>query len=292
VRKPMPRQLSIFSSEALLDPVNRQVVPGSREARKMTAGSGRKLSVCCKSASPLGACLRILLASETWGSTEYLLKWKGSATKSRRSIYRLVQSTRRNSGTDIGLSDTWPTPRKNENDQGNHEAIKQAGSSWLGQNRGSTVCTMLKATWATVTTQDQKTDNVCDQMYREAIANGEPVPTTAQRLRSTVKACWPTVDASDAGKTSRSGERKDEMLIGGLVRGTWPTPKSTESGPDYAIAGRENSGGISLPTAIGVPTSGCLARIPKFADRLTVLSCWLMGYSLEYIMNWEKKKSA
>ena len=39
---------------------------------------------------------------------------------------------------------------------------------------------------------------------------------------------WPTPTRAwaEGGQTSRSGDRKDEMLIGGLVRSTWLTPTS------------------------------------------------------------------
>lgn len=40
----------------------------------------------------------------------------------------------------------WPTPRANENDQCRSEDIAAAGSSWLGQNRGATVATMVTLT--------------------------------------------------------------------------------------------------------------------------------------------------
>jgi len=40
---------------------------------------------------------------------------------------------------------------------------------------------------------------------------------------------WPTPKASAAGETSRSGDRKNEPLMGGLMRGaTWPTVTSSE----------------------------------------------------------------
>lgn len=40
---------------------------------------------------------------------------------------------------------TWPTPRASENSQGpaNAQAMADAGSSWLGQNRGATVSTVV-----------------------------------------------------------------------------------------------------------------------------------------------------
>lgn len=60
-----------------------------------------------------------------------------------------------------------PTPRANENDQGNHEAIKEAGSSWKGQKRGATVSTII-AMLPTPTSRDHKGGTV------ERVENGNP----------------------------------------------------------------------------------------------------------------------
>jgi len=52
------------------------------------------------------------------------------------------------------------------------------------------------------------------------------------------------------GQTSRGGERKGELLMGGAAQMCgWPTPRAAEAGPDYAIMDRPDSGGISLQTA-------------------------------------------
>jgi hypothetical protein len=40
-------------------------------------------------------------------------------------------------------SSSLPTLRANDNDQGNHESIRDAGSSWKGQNRGATISTAI-----------------------------------------------------------------------------------------------------------------------------------------------------
>jgi len=48
-----------------------------------------------------------------------------------------------------------PPLRANDNDQGNHEAILKAGSSWKGQKRGSTVATAI-AMLPTCTARDYK----------------------------------------------------------------------------------------------------------------------------------------
>lgn len=83
----------------------------------MTAGSGRRLWRHSNLSGPLGAYSRTLLESRTWGSTEYLLRWKEKATKSGRYlIFRLAPWTPRNSGTASGL---WPTAQAFDGENGN-----------------------------------------------------------------------------------------------------------------------------------------------------------------------------
>jgi len=42
-------------------------------------------------------------------------------------------------------------------------------------------------------------------------------------------ASWPTPNVMEGGQTSRSGARKGELLMGGLVQAAWPTPRSEDS---------------------------------------------------------------
>ena len=98
-----------FSQPELL--ASQPAAPGSSEARQTTAGSGRRLSACLRSQSPLGRCLRTLLESSTWGSTESLLRWEGSATRSNRSLFRLVPLIRHRTGSEFGL---WATALKRD----------------------------------------------------------------------------------------------------------------------------------------------------------------------------------
>ena len=74
------------------------------------------------------------------------------------------------------------------------------------------------------------------------------------------------------------------------AKAAWATPKKAESGPDFAIANRQDSGGTSLPTqATGQMPSGCLARTERFVVRLMILSAWLMGYQWSYLKHWQRK---
>ena len=200
----------------------------------MTAGSGRKLCACLPKLSPIGLFSRILLESETWASTEYFLRWEGSATTARRSIFRLVPWTARSSETDIG---SWGTPRVSR-------------GQYMSGNDGKKLLT-LEGQLAT----------------------------------------WPTPDASEAGKTSRSGDRKDEPLIGGLVRTTWPTPNASDgSGGPCNLESRKGHS-VQLVDYIGQHPSGCLAQMERFVERLMNLSMWLMGYTAAYLVLWETASS-
>lgn len=104
------------TQESLFSPAdhraNQPVEPGSKEAKAMSAGSGRKLCACLRKQSRIASFSRTLLESSTWGSTEYFLRWEGSATKCNASIFRLVPWTRPNSDTESGssVSDHWATP--------------------------------------------------------------------------------------------------------------------------------------------------------------------------------------
>lgn len=75
--------------------------------------------------------------------------------------------------------------------------------------------------WATPTVHDEKND----RMGMEAKQRWDKKKTTGSDLaiQTAVNlADWPTPDTAKGGKTSRSGKRKNELLIGGIVRGMIP----------------------------------------------------------------------
>ena len=81
---------SLFSQEDF--PASRSVMPGSGEARTMTAISGQKCSESYKRQGQLGSLVRMLLASSAWHSTKCVLIWKRVDTKSSRSLFQLAVS--------------------------------------------------------------------------------------------------------------------------------------------------------------------------------------------------------
>ena len=92
---------SLFSQEDF--PASRSVVPGSNEARTMTAISGRKCSESYKRQGQLGSLVRMLLESSAWHSTKCVLTWKRVDTKSSRSLFQLAVSMPRTEETEYGL---------------------------------------------------------------------------------------------------------------------------------------------------------------------------------------------
>ena len=80
--------------------------------------------------------------------------------------------------------------------------------------------------------------------YRD---NGTKRQTTLNEL-----ATWPTPDASEAGKTSRGGDRVSEPLIGGMIRGTWGSSRQTDAkcGHSYTdgMTGKDLSKDLTLAT--------------------------------------------
>ena len=92
---------SLFSQEDF--PASRSVMPGSGEARTMTAISGRKCSESYKRQGQLGSLVRMLLESSAWHSTKCVLTWKRVDTKSSRSLFQLAVSMPSTEETEYGL---------------------------------------------------------------------------------------------------------------------------------------------------------------------------------------------
>jgi len=85
--------------------------PGSDEARKITAISGRKLSGSLRKSGPVGLLAKMLLDTSLWGSTTCLLTWGGRVTPRKHFLYQLRPSAPATDETEFSL---WPTPTAND----------------------------------------------------------------------------------------------------------------------------------------------------------------------------------
>ena len=111
---------SLFSQEDF--PASRSVVPGSEEARQMTAISGRKCLELYKKQNPLGLLVKMLLVSSIWNSKKRLLTWKIMVTKSNRLLFQLAPLMPYIAGTGFRL---LPTPTASDKTYGRRPTTKR-----------------------------------------------------------------------------------------------------------------------------------------------------------------------
>lgn len=97
-------QLTLFAADTHASP---SPLPGSAEARKMTAISGRSLVGSWLNSGPLGSLERTLLGTSAWGSTTCFLTWRDKVTPAGRLLFQLAPSASSTDEIDAGL---WPTP--------------------------------------------------------------------------------------------------------------------------------------------------------------------------------------
>jgi hypothetical protein len=111
------------------------------------------------------------------------------------------------------------------------------------------------------------------------------------------KSLYPTPVMLGGGYKCRSGKRKGELTLGGLVS-TYPTLQAQEAHHGHRgasarrtekriAAGRQ----LSLAEVSGPITSGPLSLTGVFAVRLATLSAWLMGYTAAYLAHWATQSS-
>lgn len=93
----------------------------------------------------------------------------------------------------------------------------------------------------------------------------------AHQMDLSARAPWPAVQAADAGASSRSGDRKDELLLKGMMRANSPAEVSTRSTP-RATDGENGSpncsfsgGGTPLPAQMAQVSASPRAT-PKGSD--------------------------
>lgn len=96
-------QLTLFPVDSH---ASRSVLPGSKKAKKMTVGSGKKCYELSQRLNLPGLLAKTLLESSKWHSTKCFLTWKPLATPQKRILFQLVPSMPRIGETGSGLSRT------------------------------------------------------------------------------------------------------------------------------------------------------------------------------------------
>lgn len=168
--------------------------------------------------SRLESRLRARLA--VYGSPEYDLRWKHWDIESGPPICALRASGRRTS--DKGFTG-WRSPDSNERGG----AIQDPGKVLSRIENGHQVNLEDQAIlsgWATPKPRDCKSESATEENIAKhwAHSRGKDLNKQVEHLSG-----WPTPNSMEGGQTSRSGDRKDELLMGGLVG--WTTPRATDA---------------------------------------------------------------
>lgn len=184
---------------------------------------------------------------------EYSLTWKVRTTPAARTIYALRASTHRTSAKDcIG----WRTPNSTDGERGDHPSP----DTKAGQHSLTTEASV--AGWPTPNTPTGGPNSKRKErgaggpdLDESATLAGWPTPAAseagvseemvrkgeddqrkygAQKVqidlaRKSQLAGWPTPNSMEGGQTSRGGDRKDEPLLGGIVKLCgWQTPNQSD----------------------------------------------------------------
>ena len=217
------------------------VLPGSDEARRMTATSGRRCLGLSRNSGPIGCLARMLLGSSIWGSTMRYLTWKPRGTKRGLPYFQLVPSEPSTEG--IG-SLLWRTPETSAGGTVSEEVLEEmAQGNWKrpsGQQRQLRLQDQVRhpALWPTPTTSDAPDMGENAETRK---AKGKQV-----ELRHIARSkMWPTPNARDH-KGAPSAKWAGQSSLPREVK-TWPTPTSRdhkdtgdlESVPTNSLLGRE-----------------------------------------------------
>ena len=119
-------------------PASPSPLPGSKEARKMTAISGRKYFRLFKQNAPLGLFARMFLDTSVWASTRCYLTWKiRPVTQSKHFVLELCPSMPRTADSESGLlQEMWATP--NTMDHLPQRSLESMMKRANGQRKGRT----------------------------------------------------------------------------------------------------------------------------------------------------------
>jgi hypothetical protein len=225
-----PPSEELTSSQAD-SPANRSVLPGSKEARKMTVGSGRKCSELLSKHNPLGCLLKTLLASSTWHSTRCWLTWKPKTTPRGRLYFQLVPRMPSTAETESGsLPGMLGTPRATE-------AVR---SDKFRAGRTPTPEEFVQM-WPTPRATDFKGagPRTNDQSIQKRLDNG--TKNLSETVQAVQRGMWPTPSANqfetkDLDKMLQRRARAKESSGNGNGFGLtlanaarmWPTPTANE----------------------------------------------------------------
>jgi hypothetical protein len=268
---------------------SRSVLPGSEEARMMTAISGRRLLECYPNSGPLGLLAKMLMDSSQWGNQIRLFTWKAEnipvsrtkkfmrrythnrkeccsevyvktlkvlVTPSNRLLFRLVALEPRMKGIECLL---WPTPNTKDGNVGEFVSkddnfeIGPTGSvrkiNRQGTNGSAGLGRVVKM-WPTIKASDGEHGGP-----NQRDSSGNPALPAAVKM-------WSTPAAQDAKNGSLPISQVDRDTLPGDVLKMWATPQTTNAHGK----GQHGQGGDNLQTqcdgSLNPDWVDCLVGLP------------------------------
>ena len=253
-------QQSIFSQEDFHASLS--LVPGNKEAKKMTVISGRKCYELYQKYAQLGLLVKMLLESSIWDSTKCFLTWKTRATPANRLLFQLVPSTPRTEEIGSGL---LPTA---QNRDYRSPDLQKSRNFKRKQKKGWTIDLNSKIAMLPTPTDSMKT--MQDMIQAKFHSSKRPKYADCKIL--------PTPKGSAAGpdyaKLNRSKTGASLQTVVGLL----PTPAARDykgaNGSEHMKKKRPHID--QLPNAIAHGTNRGLKLHSDFVT-------FLMGYPIDWL---------
>lgn len=230
---------------------------------------------------------RLRVRMGAYGSPEYVLTWKKWDMELGLPICALRGSPRRisdNAFTGWPTSNALPPSRGGLQTNPEKAMERKAQGHMLNLDDVATL-----AGWATPTSNEPGgTAEAFLERKRKANEEGHSIGVSLTSLTFQVEG-WPTPNAMTGGQSSRSGDRKGEPLMGGIVRGMetqlsgWATPTTRDhkdgssegTAPVNGLLGRQVWGLGESSTSLNASTAKRAALNPAH-------SRWLMGFPPEW----------
>ena len=245
-------QYSLFAGERL---ASHTVSPGSSEARKMTAISGRRCYELYGRFSQLGCLAKTCLESSVWNSTSASLIWKKRVTPQGRLLFQLVPQMPTTFAIESGFV---PTPTAQPYGTGQNGQRKD-GTTFKGAGMPSLHTMARHNLWPTPTQNGNYNRKGLSKNSGDGLA-------TAVKM-------WPTPRGpkygADPKKLIREKRKQPSDLESAVA--LWPTPAARDW-KDGRVEGIGDRNTPNLGRVVGQsPNTGSLN--PTWVE-------WLMGFPI------------
>lgn len=210
----------------------------------------------------------------TVGSTESALIWREKATPAGRSIFRLAVSTRHTNGTD-----STGQPREMWTTASARDWKDSPGMATSGPD-GRVRLDQLPRQMVAHNPTPRASDGEKGGPHMAFGAGGVPLPSVMHSYSPT-----PTVADVQGGRKTRSGARKGEPLLNGLLAAYSPTPTlhgnynrkgvSENSGDGLCTA---MTGHLAMAASGPTPNGSSAPSTAKRGAPNPVFAMWLMGF--------------